>query len=448
MDGVFGEATRQAIRKMQASKGLASTGILSNATELALSAASLTNSDSTLERLRAAQRQMMPTRTNTEARDDTTANLTKPQLALTDTPTTNNRPTQLNDVQLQFTDIEWRQASIGMHFLHCWTSDAASAPKSVRLIVTLDKTKTVRMADVVDADRGRLNDPLFRAFAECVMRTARDSCCADLSSIIPEDIIIDRTVMGLRISIPSEEEARRFLDEKRRRDAIEATRQEKLAVERRRAEQAKIAALQEMEARRLMAREASDFQINNFRKAIADIKTIYRSHEPTLLEKILNYSFVADEDGKFRPSELIDLLQSGEKSSIMAAGNDIYDNIIKGKLRTLFGVPHFYIDFWISGYEGADKCVMTHIIFKATENAAPQTDGPAFKSYDMIAEKSIDIRKLSRNGFRLRYEPQLGWILGDEKLSMYALDYGQLMERLKTAWGLAFDECPGKKSEF
>jgi neural Wiskott-Aldrich syndrome protein len=48
------------------------------------------------------------------------------------------------------------------------------------LIVTYDESGTVRMAEVGPDDRGRLNDPRFRAFAERAMRAVRDPRCASL----------------------------------------------------------------------------------------------------------------------------------------------------------------------------------------------------------------------------------------------------------------------------
>ena len=55
-----------------------------------------------------------------------------------------------------------------------------NATQSVQLVVTFDETGTARIADVGDADRGRLSDPRFRAFAERAMRAVRDPRCANL----------------------------------------------------------------------------------------------------------------------------------------------------------------------------------------------------------------------------------------------------------------------------
>ena len=70
----------------------------------------------------------------------------------------------------------------------CWTKDAGALDLdslTVQLIVTFDEQGTARLAEVGDADRGRMGDPRFRAFAERAMRAVRDPRCAALP--IPRD---------------------------------------------------------------------------------------------------------------------------------------------------------------------------------------------------------------------------------------------------------------------
>ena len=46
--------------------------------------------------------------------------------------------------------------------------------------MTYDESGTSRIAEVGDADRGRMGDPRFRAFAERAIRAVRDPRCASL----------------------------------------------------------------------------------------------------------------------------------------------------------------------------------------------------------------------------------------------------------------------------
>jgi hypothetical protein len=121
--------------------------------------------------------------------------------------------------------------------------------------------------------------------------------------------------------------------------------------------------------------------------------TAYVQREKTLLEKVVNYSLVADEAG-------------------------IEQN------------------YAISGDKGNDDCVVT--------------------IYSMFEPDNVDIRKFNENGFRISNKSPTcsgvwceGWRYGDEQQSFRSRgNVGQLMARLTKAWGLAFQQCPGKKSEF
>ncbi len=129
----------------------------------------------------------------------------------------------------------------------------------------------------------------------------------------------------------------------------------------------------------------------------------YKSREKSILEKVFNYSTQADQDGT-------------------------------------------EAEFWVSGLDGQNKCVMT------------------LRSPISAADKKlvIDIRQISSKGFRIKTQQQknpflnLGrggyvttWTFGDEKTNFSTGgDTGQVMERLQKAWGLALAECPGKKEEF
>lgn len=78
---------------------------------------------------------------------------------------------------------EAQRGAIGEHVRECWTKDGGALDidrLSVVLTVLTDATGTVRRADVGDEDRGRLSDPIFRAFAERARRAVLDERCATL----------------------------------------------------------------------------------------------------------------------------------------------------------------------------------------------------------------------------------------------------------------------------
>jgi hypothetical protein len=69
---------------------------------------------------------------------------------------------------------------------------------------------------------------------------------------------------------------------------------------------------------------------------------------------------------------------------------------------------------------------------------------------------SVDIRTLNSNGFQFREEviQNLGihsfLVTGDERTKMvnWFRNPKPVLERLQRAWGLAFRECPGRRSAF
>ncbi|WP_336911474.1 hypothetical protein [Aestuariivirga sp.] len=56
--------------------------------------------------------------------------------------------------------------------------------------------------------------------------------------------------------------------------------------------------------------------------------------------------------------------------------------------------------------------------------------------------QSVDVREFNETGFRIYVDR-----VGDEQSSI-ARANGTVLERLQNAWSLAFQECPGKKSDF
>ena len=122
--------------------------------------------NNTLERLRANQRQTQPPtgRPNPQA-------ATAPQVG----------GSRQGDITASLS--EQQRGAIGDRVRECWTKDAGALDLeklTVQLIVTYDETGTVRLAEVGDADRGKMSDPRFRAFTERAIRASRDPRCAAL----------------------------------------------------------------------------------------------------------------------------------------------------------------------------------------------------------------------------------------------------------------------------
>jgi TPR repeat protein len=139
-------------------------------------------------------------------------------------------------------------------------------------------------------------------------------------------------------------------------------------------------------------RRARDLLVEIQRAEAAPFLSAYRSREKTLLEQVLNYTTTGTEEGASLP-------------------------------------------FWVSGHAGDHRCIMTQV---------NSTNG------SVIAK--IDIRNFNQVGFRIR-GPNIdqwggrGYTLGDERQTIPG--HGNaVMERLQNAWGLAFQECPGRRSAF
>ena len=122
--------------------------------------------DATLQRLRQLQRQTQPPRA-----------LPNPRAG--GNPNNGGNPAS-NDTEAL---TAAQQGAIGQEVQRCWTKDGGALDVdrlSVVLTVLTDATGTVRRADVADEDRGRMADPIFRAFAERARRAVLDAECATL----------------------------------------------------------------------------------------------------------------------------------------------------------------------------------------------------------------------------------------------------------------------------
>jgi hypothetical protein len=84
-----------------------------------------------------------------------------------------------------------QRGAIGDEVRRCWTYDPGAKGVDqlrVLLTVTTDGNGTVRQAVVAPDDQGRMNDPVFRAFAERAVRAVMSPQCANLP--------LPRTMLG------------------------------------------------------------------------------------------------------------------------------------------------------------------------------------------------------------------------------------------------------------
>lgn len=138
----------------------------------------------------------------------------------------------------------------------------------------------------------------------------------------------------------------------------------------------------------------------------------YKERNKTLLERVINYTYNANEDGS--------------------------------------------IDYWAVGEDGGQSnCVAT-----------VYSGGDGSSEVELV--RKIDLRKFNRGGFRLEYVPkssyQDSWwgsekhtftrttpdyfLVGDEKVHFEAYNKGQRMERLENGWTKVFNACGVKESDF
>ena len=117
----------------------------------------------------------------------------------------------------------------------------------------------------------------------------------------------------------------------------------------------------------------------------------YRAREKTIIEQVLNYTIVGDENG-----------------------------------AALY--------YFVSGEKGGHKCIVTQ---RGTNDIAFEWG------------QIIDIRNMNEKGFEIRPSGQAqgAYRVGDEQIGLFAPDNVSI-GRIQKGWGLVFSECPGKKSAF
>lgn len=116
--------------------------------------------------------------------------------------------------------------------------------------------------------------------------------------------------------------------------------------------------------------------------------------------------------------------------------------------------------FWISGHNGTHKCVLTSVVDDAYLNSLA---GMILSMNGAADTRTVDIRSLNQTSFRIRRSVPFGapshhWIMitsGDDKAQIKGIFLTGMggseppdLDRLQRAWGLAFQECPGRRSAF
>jgi hypothetical protein len=132
----------------------------------------------------------------------------------------------------------------------------------------------------------------------------------------------------------------------------------------------------------------------------------YQRREKTVLEQVLNYTETSREEGYF-----------------------IEEN------QRILG------NFWVSGYGGDHRCILTQFNWFLSRFIPSLQSDP----------RKIDIRNFNQAGFLIRgpfnNNGVVMYEVGDERTKINA-SKDIVMERLRNAWGVAFRECPGRRSAF
>jgi TPR repeat protein len=132
----------------------------------------------------------------------------------------------------------------------------------------------------------------------------------------------------------------------------------------------------------------------------------YQRREKTVLEQVLNYTETSREEGYF-----------------------IEEN------QRILG------NFWVSGYGGDHRCILTQFNWFLSRVIPSLQSEP----------RKIDIRNFNQAGFLIRgpfnNNGVVMYEVGDERTKITA-SKDIVVERLRNAWGVAFRECPGRRSAF
>jgi len=158
-------------------------------------------------------------------------------------------------------------------------------------------------------------------------------------------------------------------------------------------------------------KRTAEIEVTTRKETIGGLEGRYRAREKTILEKVLNYTTTANEEGIAANS----MLRFGR------AGFAMHGPI-----------------FWISGLDGDHECVLTEIDSR-------------------MKKDKFDVRAISERGFTIEKDFVVKldhttsiwkWRIGDERIVLTPFDNGQVPQRLARAWELAFNKCPPRKSAF
>lgn len=331
-----------------------------------------------------------------------------------------------------------RQLSEG--FARCWRMDRGLVDSNVELRVVLDAQGRVR--DVRPGSQGVPRDPAVRTLYEQARRAMLSPECGPILSPAPPTTLeffmyynrhglirienfvermtdSDRVEYGRRLARTEElrreereQQERRREAQDQRREAQEREAAHERAAQRAQAEQLQIQAAQLERSRR----EAVERSRANIREA-NDLVRNYQSRPKTLLEQVMNYTSFGQQDGS----------SIGETTR-----------------------------FWVSGHNGTHRCVLTRMTAVNEQRASGSGANPftalAFALATEIeigseADRLVDIREFSDQGFRINSERGRVSHVGDERRRIAASPEA-VIDRLQNAWSLAFRECPGRRSAF
>lgn len=447
VDGVFGSGSRQAIARFQSGRGIPATGFLTSATADALMSLSA-------EQTRASATTRQPGTGSASA---------NPPMVLVQGSQAPSGSAEIHAVvQRHFIDA----------FARCWRLDQGLPDHNIEILIVLDTSAIGRevrpssqdvsrsvqqtlyelanpriVREVRPPRQGVPRDPVGRSLYEQARRALLDPRCyqSGINLLLPSHVVVfsmyfnrqgltgienfvermtdgERAEYGRRVARAEAEANQRArqqeLDEQERRGIEEARRNQEAA---RRS--------QEDERRRNEVRAARDEHMRNLeqlerRHAEATTQLrLYRGRSKNILEEIMNYTFFAREDG----------------------------DISEGDAQ-----------FWVSGYGGAHRCVMTLMTvtsqFSVLRSSLSSLRGDDVVGWTvfggmmtgLVDWQVIDLREFNEQGFQIRQDRDASgsyFTLGDERQRIRGSG-SAVMERLRRAWGLAFQECPGRRSRF
>jgi hypothetical protein len=144
------------------------------------------------------------------------------------------------------------------------------------------------------------------------------------------------------------------------------------------------------------------------------------------------------------PSPFLNIYRARAKTVLEEVLNYTSSGLTEGSPNGISSDSYLFIHFWVSGLNGAHACVLTQVIGEVPENNKPGR---------LVLGKVIDIREFNQTSFRINISGRRGHLqssVGDERTRVTIADVSPniQMERLQNAWGLAFQQCPGRRSAF